>query len=192
MALAARVRQLLARWPLVYWAVVALLAGAAGWLVLRAASDVEAARRAWGEQRPAYVALVDVPAGAPLDGVVERRPLPAPMVPLAAVEAVAVDAVARQPIAAGEVLVGHDVGAVGAPQALIPFGWLAVAVAEPVASGARVGDDVAVASGGVLLAGDGVVVGLVGSSVLVAVPAEEAPHVAQAAAGGDVAVLLVP
>ncbi len=84
----------------------------------------------------------------------------------------------------------HDVSAVDGPQALIPPGWLSVAIAEPVASGVRLGDQVAVATGGLLLADDGLVVGIVGDAVLVAVPAETAPQVAQAASTGDVALLI--
>ena len=84
----------------------------------------------------------------------------------------------------------HDVAATGGPQALIPEGWLAVAIAEPVPSGARVGDDVAVASGGVTLADEAVVVGVGAESVLVAVPSDAAAQVAQAASTGDVALLI--
>ncbi len=112
------------------------------------------------------------------------------MVPADAVIDLATDAVARQHIAAGEVIVTHDVSPTAAPQSLIPAGWLAVAVAEPVATGAQVGDGVTVATGGVVIAADGVVVGIVGGGLLVAVPADEAPQVAHAAATGDVAVLL--
>ena len=81
------------------------------------------------------------------------------MVPADAVTEVDAGAIARQRIAAGEVIVSHDVSPSGAPQSLIPDGWLAVAVAEPVASGARVGDEVTVSAGGVVVAAEGVVVG---------------------------------
>jgi hypothetical protein len=100
--------------------------------------------------------------------------------------------VARQRIAAGEIVVAHDVSPNAAPQSLIPAGWLAVAVAEPVASGATVGDAVSVATGGIVVAPDGLVVAVVGEALLVAVPADEAAQVAQAASTGDVAVLIRP
>ena len=192
MSLAARVRLVLARSPWLYWAIVAVLAATAGLFVMRAADGVEAARESWGEPRQALVAMHDVEPGAPLHGVVELRQLPEPMVAADAVVDLATDAVARQRIAAGEVIVTHDVSATAAPQSLIPDGWLAVAVAEPVATGAHVGDGVTVATGGVVIATDGVVVGLVGDGLLVAVPADEAPQVAHAASTGDVAVLLKP
>ena len=60
------------------------------------------------------------------------------------------------------------------------------------ASGAAIGDHIAVATGGVVVAAEGTVVGLSGEALLVAVPADEAPQVAQAAASGDVAVLIQP
>jgi hypothetical protein len=193
MSLPARVRLLLARSPWLYWAFVAALAACAGYLVMRAASNVEAARDEWGSARTVIVAIGDVAPGAPLVGVVERRELPAPMVPPAALEAVDEAAIARQPVAAGEVIVAHDVAPSGAPQSLIPPGWLAVAVSEPVPAGAGIGDAVSVASGGILLAPDGVVVATADDDVvLVAVPADEAPHVARAASTGDVALLLKP
>lgn len=60
MLLLARVRQLLARSPWLYWAIVAALAGSAGYLVMRAASNVEAARDEWGSARRAIVAIGDI------------------------------------------------------------------------------------------------------------------------------------
>jgi hypothetical protein len=190
LSITARLRLALARSPWLYWAIVAVLAGAAGLFVMRASNGVEAARRSWGEPRPVLVATHDVEPGAPLDGATELRRLPEPMVPPAAVTDVGAAEVARQRIAAGEVIVTHDVAPDAPPQSLIPAGWLAVAVAEPVASGARVGDAVTVATGGVVLATDGLVVGLIGEALLVAVPSAEAAQVAHAAASGDVAVLI--
>jgi hypothetical protein len=55
-----------------------------------------------------------------------------------------------------------------------------------------VGDAVTVATGGVVLATDGLVVGLIGEALLVAVPSAGAAQVAHAAASGDVAVLIQP
>ena len=192
MSIAARLRLTLARSPWLYWAIVAVLAATAGLFVMRAAASVDAARESWGKARPVFVASQAIEPGAPLHGVVERRHLPSPMVPADAVTELSPEAVARQHIASGEVIVTHDVSPTAAPQTLIPSGWLAVAVAEPVASGAAIGDYVAVATGGVVVAADGTIVGLSGEALLVAVPADEAPQVAQAAASGDVAVLIQP
>jgi hypothetical protein len=192
MSIAARLRLGLARSPWLYWAIVGVLAGTAGLLVMRAASGVDAARQSWGETRLVFVAGQAIEPGGPLDGSVSRREMPAPVVPVDAVTELDADAVARQRIAAGEIVVAHDVSPAAAPQSLIPNGWLAVAVAEPVASGAAVGDNVAVATGGIVVATDGLVVGVVGEALLVAVPADEAAQVAQAASTGEVAVLIRP
>jgi hypothetical protein len=190
MSVLAQLRRALARRPWLYWAAVGALALLVGVLVSRATSQVEAARNAWGETRGVIVATVDVRPGEPLAGATEQRQLPTPMVPVGAVGALEAGAMATQRIAVGEVVMAHDIGATAGPQTLIPEGWLAVPIAEPVPSGVRTGDDVAVASGGVILAADAIVVGVVGESVLVAAPGDEAPHVAQAAASGDVALLI--
>ncbi len=89
-------------------------------------------------------------------------------------------------------MTAHDVTAPAGPRSLIPDGWRAVPVAEPVPSGAAVGDDVAVASGGIVVAGEGVVVGALADGVLVAVPAEVAAQVAQASATAELTLLLKP
>jgi hypothetical protein len=191
MSPSARLRLLFARRGWLYWALVGALAATAGYLVLRAAAGVEAARESWGETAPVVVALADIEPGAPLGAAVEMRDVPRPMLPAGALDTVPAGAVARQRIANGEVVVTHDVAAAAAPQSLIPTGWLAVAVAEPVPSGVGVGDVVRVASGGVVLSDDGVVVGIAGEAVLVAVPADAAAQVAHAASSGDVALLLV-
>jgi hypothetical protein len=171
---------------------VAVLAGMAGLLVMRAASGVDAARRSWGETRQVFVARHAIEPGARLDDSVGRREVPSPIVPVDAVTELDPDAMARQHIAAGEIVVVHDVSPSAAPQSLIPAGWLAVALSEPVASGASVGDAVSVATGGIVVAADGLVVGVVGEALLVAVPSGEAAQVAQAASTGDVAVLIRP
>ena len=113
------------------------------------------------------------------------------MVPASALTVVPPAAVARQRVAAGEVLVELDVVTGHLPVALVPPGWRGVAVAETVPSGAVVGDLVAAASGGVIVADDGVIVGRAESTVVVAVPAADAPAVAAAANAGDLTLLLV-
>jgi hypothetical protein len=192
MNLVARVRHVLARRPWLYWSAVLLLAAIAGLVVADAAARVDAARRAWGVTRPVVVAVADVAPGEVLDDVTDVRALPEPMVPVDAVSELPAEATARQRIAAGEIVTAHDVAATAGPQALIPDGWRAVPVAEPVPSGAAVGDDVEVASGGIVVAGEGVVVGTLADGVLVAVSADVAAQVAQASATGEVTLLLKP
>lgn len=192
MSVLALVRHRLARSPWIYWAVVAALALAAGVAVAGLTSGVDAARRSWGETRTVYVAIADIAPGEPLGGRVEARALPSPMLPDSAVSAVEAGSIARQHLAAGEVVVAADIAAPGAPRSLIPPSWLAVAVAERVPSGAAPGDPVRVASGGVVLADEGVVVAASAAAVVVAVPAATAAQVGQAAATGDVSLLLEP
>jgi hypothetical protein len=114
------------------------------------------------------------------------------MAPTTALGAARPGARARQHVAAGEIVVAADAVAPDAPQALIPEGWAAVAVAEAVPSGAGLGAVVMAAADGVVLAADGVVVGRSDAAVLVAVPGEVAPAVAMAASSGELALLLVP
>ena len=185
------VRRVLAKRPWLYWVGVGGLALLAGVIVSQAASGIDDAKAAWGRPHTVFVAVVDIEPGAPLTGAAGRREIPTPLVPPGAATEIVADAIARQRIGQGEVVMAHDVGATGGPQALIPDGWLAVGIAEPVPSGARVGDDVAVASGGITLVDDGVVVGVDAESALVAVPAHAAAQVAQAASTGDVALLIM-
>jgi hypothetical protein len=192
MNLVARVRHVLARRPWLYWLAVLLLAATAGLVVADAAARVDAARRAWGVTRPVVVAVADIAPGDVLDDVTDVRALPEPMVPVDAVSDLPAEATARQRIAAGEILTAHDVAPTAGPRSLIPDGWRAVPVAEPVPSGVAVGDDVAVASGGIVVAGEGVVVGTLADGVLVAVPADVAAQVAQASATADLTLLLKP
>jgi hypothetical protein len=186
----ARVRHVLARRPWLYWLAALVLAAGAGLVVADAVAGVDAARRAWGTTRAVVVAADDVAPGQLLADHVEVRTRPEPMVPAGAVSELPSTAIARQHIAAGEMIVAHDVAATDGPQALIPDGWRAVPVAEPVPSGAAVGDEVTAATGGVTLADDGVVVGLLAEGVLVAVPAEVAPQVAHAAVAGELTLML--
>jgi hypothetical protein len=192
MNVAARARHVLARRPWLYWATVLLLGIGVAVVVARAASGIEDARLAWGETQEVVVASADLEPGDALAGRVDRRSLPAPMVPDAAVTAVPAGAVARQRVAEGEVVVDADVAASAAPQALIPDEWAAVAVAEAVPTGARIGDEVRPVAGGVELAEEGLVVGQQGDVVLVAVPSTDAAAVALAATAGELALVLLP
>jgi hypothetical protein len=188
----ARARHVLARRPWLYWLAVLALAVTAGLVVADAAAGVEAARRSWGTTQPVVVATVDVGHGQLLADHVEIRMRPEPMVPAGAVAELPSTATARQRIAAGEIVVAHDVATTSGPQALIPDGWRAVPVGELVPSGAAVGDEVAAASGGIVLADEGVVVGLLADGVLVAVPATAAAQVAHAAVTGELTLMLEP
>jgi hypothetical protein len=188
----ARLRHVLARRPWLYWLAVLALAGAAGLVVADAAAGVDEARRSWGTTRQVVVTTTGIAPGEPLSGRVAVRSVPEPIIPPDALEDVAPTAVARQHLAAGEMVMAHDVAATGGPQSLIPDGWRAVAVAELVPTGAAPGDAVSVASGGILVTDDGLVVGELAEGVLVAVPADVAAPVAHAAVTGEMTLLLEP
>ena len=192
MNLVARGRYVLARRPWLYWAIVVVVSLAAGLVVADAAAGIDDARRSWGVTRTVVVASADIAAGEPLAGRTTSADRPEPAVPESAVSSVPAGAVARQHIAAGETVVAGDVAATAGPRSLVPDGSAAVAVAEAVPSGVAVGDPVVAVAGGVVLADDGVVVGRSGDAVLVAVPIDDAPQVAHAAATGELSLLLVP
>ena len=192
MRLIARARHVVARRPWLYWLVVVALAGGVGLITAGAVAEIDDARRSWGETRPVLVASRSLNPGEALEGRTDVQSRPIPMVPDDAIERTAPGAVARQHVAAGEVLVDADVVSGSLPAALIPAGWRGVPVAEAVPSGAGVGDRVAVASAGAVLAADGVVVGHADSGPIVAVPAEDAPSVAHAAASGELVLLVLP
>lgn len=188
----ARFRHVLARRPWLYWVAVLALAAAAGWVAAGAASALDDARTRWGTTHEVVVATVDIAPGEPLAGNTTVRDLPTPAVPIRALDELPVDARARQRVTAGEVVVEADVVATAGPQALIPDGWSAIAVAEAVPSGAAVGDAVRAVAGGIVLAADAVVVGQRADAIVVAVPAEDAPQVAMAATTGELSLLLEP
>ena len=192
MHLVARARHVVARRPWLYWLVVVVLAGCGALITAGAVAGIDDARRSWGETHQVLVATTDLDPGDALVGRTELRPRPVPMLPDDAIDRATPDAVARQHVAAGEVLVDADVASGNLPAALIPAGWQGVPVAEAVTSGVAVGDRVAVASTGTVLAADGVVVGLTESGPIVAVPSNEAPRVAQAAASGELVLLVLP
>jgi hypothetical protein len=154
---------------------------------------VERARLAWGRAAPVLVASSRVEPGDDLAALVEVQQLPEPVLPPTALATLPPGAVARQRVDPGEVITDADVGNGTGMRALVPDGWLGVAVVEAVPSGAAVGDGVVVASAGVELATDAVVVGVGLDVVHVAVPAELAATVAAGAVSPDgVSLLLVP
>ena len=118
----ARVRHVLARRPWLYWLAVLVLAATAGLVVADAAAGVEAARRSWGDTAPSSLPLSTSPlvSSSPTTSRSGRRP--EPMVPARAVSALPSRATARQRIAAGEMIMAHDVVATDGPQAMIPDG----------------------------------------------------------------------
>lgn len=190
-------RRLVARARWVYWLIVAGLAAVAALVAMRAVHAAEVAAEAWGTPVAVVTAVDDVAAGERLSGRIAVTDVPAPVVPAGAVrsiEQLPAAAVAVQRIGAGEIVVAHDLVPAGAPAALIPAGWLAVPILESASSGAVVGDRVAVAADGALVARHGVVVAITPEAgvVVVALPEEVAAVAAEAAAARVAVVLLAP
>lgn len=125
-----------------------------------------------------------------MSGLTAERRYPIEMIPPDAVESLSAGATARHRLRAHEIVVDVDVAASTTPHALIPDTWLAVAIAEPVPSGATVGDRVVVVSEGIRLADEALVVGRADGVTVVAVPDAAAPAVA-AAAGSPVGLALL-
>jgi Flp pilus assembly protein CpaB len=91
----------------------------------------DAARRSWGVTRPVAVATRDLAPGDTLGpGEVEVRPLPAALVPAAALRDAPAGATVRQPVLAGEPLVPTRLAPDGlaGTAALVPEGYRAVSV----------------------------------------------------------------
>jgi hypothetical protein len=189
----AAVRRGLARHPWIYWTMVIAVAAASATATASVLRGVDAQRARWGDSAVVLVATRDVAAGESLDGLTAEHRYPIAMVPPGAVTSLDVGAAARHRLGTGEIVVDVDVAATAAPQSLIPRGWLAVAIAEAVASGAAVGDHVVIVSEGVRLASDALVVGRRDDATIVAVPSDDAPTVAAAASStAGVTLLLRP
>jgi hypothetical protein len=190
---AARVRHELARRPWLSWTLVVALATTT-FVATRAHGErVERARLEWGRSRAVLVAAAPVAPGDELAALVEVRELPAAMLPPSALAELPAGSVARQRVDPGEVVTGADVGIGSGLRALVPDGWLGVAVVEAVPSGVAVGDRVVVASAGVEVTTDAVVVGTGLDVVHLAVPRDLAATVAAASVSPDgVSLLLVP
>ena len=137
----ARLRHVLARRPWLYWLGVAVVALAIGLVAVRAAASVDEARRRWGTTREVAVA--------------DRRPRSRRSArrPRRAAQPTGADGPGRRPSPSSSTAPGPGSTSASArswwrpisspsaaPQALIPPGWSAVAVAEAVPSGAAVGD----------------------------------------------------
>jgi pilus assembly protein CpaB len=171
----------------VRWIVVAAAAAGAAAQAAAVAADAEAARAAWGDTLEVVVAVRDLPAGRRLatgDVRVEARPVA--VIPAEAVRAIPAGATLRALVVAGEVLVDSRVAPAGLSgvAALVPEGWRAVAVPT---SGAgfgspapplHVGDRVDLVAPDVVAAG-ALVVAVGDDAVTVAVPARDAPAVAE-------------
>lgn len=192
-------RRLLARRPWIQWVVITAVAALVAGSVHARLQQVDRQRDSWGSTHTVLIATGLTEVGQPIDA--ERRDLPTAMVPDGALDPAADDAdaardaerlIARQLVGPGEIVTRLDVVAERGPQAITPEGWLAVPVVESPRSGAALGDRVQVASDGLVISADALVVGLLDDVTLLAVPAAEAPLLPAASAAGALTLLLRP
>ncbi len=199
----------LRRRPVVWWVATLLLAAVTAQVVSGAVARAERGAARYGRVRAVLVATTDLAPGSVLDaGDAEVRFLPAGLVPDAAVAGEAIGRRVRAPVFAGEVVHRDRLAPAGlsAVAALLPAGTRGVAVASssetvPLQPGDVVDVLATVVAGPtdgeafeaptVTVAADVVVVAVEEGAVTVAVPVEETPQVAYAAASGIVTLALV-
>jgi hypothetical protein len=182
-------RRLLIRRPWIQWMLITVVAFGIAASVHHRLQQVDVARDTWGDTLPVLISTGRIEIGEPLR--VEVRNLPIAVVPKGAITD-ATDLVARQRIGEGEIVTRLDVVADRGPQAMTPAGWLVVPIIESPNSGASVGDRVQVASDGLVLSSQALVVGRFDDVTMLAVPAREAPLVPAAADAGSLTLLLEP
>ncbi|MDJ0767691.1 MAG: hypothetical protein QNJ12_02815 [Ilumatobacter sp.] len=190
---AVAVRRVVARYPWLHWLAVLVVAAALSASVLERLDRVDAAAASWGSTSSVWMATRAVGHGEPV--AAELVELPDAVVPEGAVidgDFDVAGTIARQHIAAGEIVMTHDVAVGDGPTALVPPGWLAVPVVESPPSSAGVGDRVVAVSDGFVIADDIVVTARVDDVTLVAVPADAAPLLPAAAEAGSLTLLLRP
>lgn len=201
---AARVRVAIARHPIVYWGVVAAVAGGIAVAVQQRLGEVDAARASWGEARHVMVATRVVEPGEPLDDrAVEPRLLPVAAIPEAALASLDPGAVAQHQLGPDEVVLAHHVAPGTGLASRLPVGTAGVAV--PTAASALAlapGDLVDVVSiddplgtsggpAGLVLAAGATVLSTTDDGAVISVDAGVAPATAAALAGGRAVLVLV-
>ncbi len=171
---------LLARRPWIYWTAVASVAIGLGTAVAGAVAAVDHERDSWGESARVYVATSPIAIGELIEVSAERREVPIAILPLSALRSVTPGAVAVQRISAGEIIVGIDVSESDGPLALLPNGWLAITIEWQIDVTLASGDSAAVMAGGAMIAPDAVVLAVLAGAVVIGVPEDVAPAVADA------------
>ena len=194
-----RIRLFVARRPLVYWLLVALVAAATAAVVLTRVAALDQARQQWGGSRTLLVARHELTAGQvvrPAD--VRTVRWPDGLAPAGAVDHLAGPTVVAATVAEGEPLVSSRLGRAGSGPVAgrLPLGTRGVTIpigdlALPVVPGDRVDLVGAGAAAPTAVAAERALVLQAGaSSIVVAVQADELSAVAAALAGGSFVVAL--
>ncbi len=184
-----RIRSWLVRHPRLVWCAAAVAAATAAWGVAGAVGSLEEARRQWGDTVTVWVAARDLAPGDTIEAAPHQHPRA--VVAAASLGRDPTGLIALQHIAAGEPVMGADVGRSGLE--LLPADWRGVAVTT--ADGAldlTPGQRVDVVASGQLLADEAVVIAATDTSVTVGVPREVAASVADAALRQEVSLVVRP
>lgn len=184
------VRRTVARRPWLQWVVIVVLAAAVTRGVHDRIEALDAQRGSWGET--VHVWTSEIVHGTGDDIVAVRMPVPVAIAPDGAVDLSPAGLAARRHIGRGEIITEADVMGADDEHALVPTGWLITPIDESPRSGATLGEEVQVVSGGYVLADRAVVIGFHDDVILVAIPSEVAPLVPAAAETADVTLLRVP
>ncbi len=188
-----RLQLFVARWPPLYWTLVAALAAVPAVVIGLQVADARRARDGWLERRPVLVTTRPIAPGESLTGAdVERREWPRVLLPDGSLDELPAPAVAAAPIAAGEPVVAARLGrpAASAVASLVPDGGRGVALPRgtaplPLAVGDRVDVVAAVEPDAAdVVAHRALVVYVDAATVVVAVTVDELPGTAAAAAAG--------
>lgn len=190
MSVAARMRVALARRPWMRWIVVITLALTTAQIVRNTNADLAAARQQWDDTRTVFVASAPHLPGD--DFVVERRELPLAAIPADAVDEIPAGSAARRHLTAGQVIVADHLAGGTGPTALAADDEVVVAVRVVGFAPPPVGTRVRVVGEGVVLAHRANVVGTEGDVAWVALPAGDAPIVADGVRRDLVSLVLVP
>ncbi|MEO6123900.1 MAG: hypothetical protein ABIR32_09325 [Ilumatobacteraceae bacterium] len=172
-------RTLLARRPWISWLFIVGIAGLIAVAVSNALSDVRRERDRWGETTTVHVAIAAIAPGDLIAPLVESRTVPIAMAPASAQVTVDGGTTARQRVAVGEIVVEVDVGPATGPLALLPAGWLAITVEDTMSTSFTIGDHAAVLAAGSNIADDALVIDVLPDAVVIGVPADNAPAVAE-------------
>lgn len=97
-----------ARKPVLYWALAALLAAATALTVYRVVTGAEAARASYGDTVEVFVTAAGIEPFTPLDPLVQRQAVPLALVPADAVYSLSPGAVAGRSVSPGAVLTLQD------------------------------------------------------------------------------------
>jgi len=189
------IRRLLTRHRWAYWALIAALAAVVGMLALEPGRRARIEQQRWGTLQAVLVTTDPIAVGAPIEAV-EVRHYPVAVLPddaLGPEYRTRWPVTARQRLSAGAILTEVDITDGRAPVALARPGDVIAAVDAPRRLGLITGDRVMVATDGIILVDDALVVDVADDSILISVPVRHSGALTAAQAGlSGVAVLLVP